>query len=257
MNDHRACPNESAPQEEIVTVDYVLAVAPPEPKGTSTQPDWISTFDNHMRAFVKHARATKGLGKAMLIPFGSYDKVLHNMYRGIEGQEDINAVGHEQPITGLSSYVETEGTITMASSSQDETVRVWSLNLQTNKAKCNFLGVGHEGAVESVEISPDGRVLASSGWDSTIKLWALKEDDDDEEMPDPAKGRDSKRAKHKEKETGPKELKCRSTLTGHTQSASVVRWISQEQLVTGSWDHSVRFWDVASGVNTNTLVRIL
>ena len=45
------------------------------------------------------------------------------------------------------------------------------------------------------------------------------------------------------------------TLAGHTQSAVTVRWPTEDELLTGGWDHCIRLWDTASGVNKSTLVK--
>ena len=45
------------------------------------------------------------------------------------------------------------------------------------------------------------------------------------------------------------------TLAGHTQPAVTVRWPSEDELLTGGWDHCIRLWDTTSGINKGTLVR--
>jgi WD40 repeat protein len=77
---------------------------------------------------------------------------------------------------------------------------------------------GHEGWVDSVAVSPDGKWAASGAHDKTVKIWDI--------------------------ETG----ECRATLKGHTQTVWAVaitpngKWI-----VSGSEDASVRVWAVESG----------
>src|SRR5437763_1578236 len=60
---------------------------------------------------------------------------------------------------------------TLASGSEDETIKLWSLPegalLQTLE--------GHRNGILALAISPDGKTLASGGWDKTIKLWSLPE----------------------------------------------------------------------------------
>src|SRR5881227_3852739 len=73
---------------------------------------------------------------------------------------------------------------------------------------------GHQGSVLAVSFSPDGKVLASSSRDKTIKLW------------DPATG----------------ELK--RTLTEHTADVYDVTFSPKgDLLASGGRDKTVRLWD--------------
>jgi WD40 repeat protein len=58
---------------------------------------------------------------------------------------------------------------TLASGSDDNTIKVW--NLATGKAITTL--TGHTLAVMSVSFSPDGKTLASASYDKTIKVWNL------------------------------------------------------------------------------------
>ncbi|MBN3897297.1 MAG: protein kinase [Nostoc sp. NOS(2021)] len=83
---------------------------------------------------------------------------------------------------------------------------------------------GHESSVLSVAISPDGKTIASSGGDNTIKLWNLA--------------------------TG-KQI---SSLKGHSQQVNVVA-ISPDgkTLVSGSDDNTIKIWNLT----TRKLIRTL
>jgi WD40 repeat protein len=61
---------------------------------------------------------------------------------------------------------------TIASSSSDNTVKLWNLNGQLQHTL-----KGHSGIVSSVVFSPDGKTIASSSSDNTVKLWNLDLDD--------------------------------------------------------------------------------
>ncbi len=76
---------------------------------------------------------------------------------------------------------------------------------------------GHEESTAFVAFSPDGRTLASSSWDNTIRLWDL--------------------------ETG-KELR---KLTGHRGKAqSLVFSVDGKTLISAGDDTTLLFWDVAA-----------
>ena len=57
---------------------------------------------------------------------------------------------------------------TLASGSDDDTVRLW--DVATGRQIGNPL-TGHTGAVNSVAFSPDGKTLASGSDDDTVRLW--------------------------------------------------------------------------------------
>ncbi|WP_367275326.1 AAA family ATPase [Microcoleus sp. CAWBG58] len=84
--------------------------------------------------------------------------------------------------------------------------------------------VGHSYGIWSVSFSPDGKILASGGHDSTIKLWDVS--------------------------TG-KEL---TTLTGHKYPVYSVSFSPDgKTLASGSVAHTIKLWDVATGKEITTL----
>ena len=56
---------------------------------------------------------------------------------------------------------------TLASGSQDSTIRLWD----THTGKLKMTLIGETGSIYSVAFSPDGQTLASGSQDSTIRLW--------------------------------------------------------------------------------------
>ena len=83
------------------------------------------------------------------------------------------------------------------------------------------------GGVGDVQFSPDGKTLAASGFDKTIRLY----------------------------ETGQGRLLF--TLKGHTGRVTYLAWSPDgKSLASGSDDGSIRFWDAAAGKITGTLANV-
>ena len=114
--------------------------------------------------------------------------------------------------------------LTLASGSEDNTVRLW--NVQNGQHKLTL--EGHEDAVTSVVFSPDGGMLASGSKDHTIRLWEMES------------------AYHK------------STLEGHQGGVtSVVFNPKGSKLASGSDDGTVRLWESETRFGRNRRIATL
>ncbi|MGH3898547.1 MAG: TIR domain-containing protein [Pseudonocardiaceae bacterium] len=134
------------------------------------------------------------------------------------------------PLTGHTNFVfsvvfSPDGR-TLASASDDQTVRLWNV---TDPAQPTPLGqplTGHTNSVSSVVFSPDGRTLASASYDQTVRLWNVT---------DPAQ---------------PTPLG--QPLTGHTSTvSSVVFSPDGRTLASASADQTVRLW----GMNVDQAIQ--
>ncbi|MGH2941653.1 MAG: NB-ARC domain-containing protein [Solirubrobacteraceae bacterium] len=125
--------------------------------------------------------------------------------------------GHSVWVNGV--VVSTDGA-TLASASDDESVRLWDLRGGTQIA----LLEGHNGRVLSVAFSPDGARLASAGDDGVMRLWDLR---------------------------GGTQT---ALLRGHDGVARAVAFSPDgATLASAGNDGSVRLWDVATATQTALL----
>lgn len=236
----------------MIIIDYVELLDAPTPSSASTHSDWIAAIDNRLYELHQSFHAEGSTGS--YIAYGAYDSQISLLDSTKQEENNVTPwlVGlHSQPVLSVSTYFRRKNVCDLASCSQDGTVSVWNVDVEKTRSTMTHNCVGHEGAVEHVEFDPLGKLLATSSWDDTIKIWDLN----DEVELDGADRKSTKKAKKSEdlkaaKTAGAANVEARSTFIGHNQCVSVLQWISSDQIVSGSWDHSLRFWDVDSGVCT-------
>jgi RNA polymerase sigma factor (sigma-70 family) len=104
---------------------------------------------------------------------------------------------------------------TLASASQDRTIKLWAVDTRQLKATLQ----GHGDAVLAVAFSPDGKTLASAGADQTVRLW------------DVFRGQELKR------------------LVGHEGQVEAVAFAPKGATVaSGGQDGTVRLWGTSTGL---------
>ena len=126
-------------------------------------------------------------------------------------------IGHTNTVNTLSFK---PGSSTLASGSDDNTIRIWDLTWNAWRSQPVRTLRGHRNAVESVAWSPDGTLLANGSSDDTIRLW------------------DSTTGTHK------------ATLREHTGDVNTIAWNSDGSLlISGSDDDTIRLWEPLAAVD--------
>jgi AAA ATPase domain/WD domain, G-beta repeat len=127
----------------------------------------------------------------------------------------ISLVNAGQHLDGLIRAIEAGKILQAQRASTPDTIFAFQKILDNINERNRFLG--HEDSVTSVSISPDGKTLASSSSDKTIKLWDLA--------------------------TG-KEI---HTLLDHQEYVSSVSFSPDGQtLASSSWDKTIKLWNLAT-----------
>ncbi|KAG8512843.1 WD repeat-containing protein 38 [Galemys pyrenaicus] len=129
-----------------------------------------------------------------------------------------------------------------ASTSCDCTVRLWD----AAEAKCLQVLKGHQRSVETVSFSPDSKQLASGGWDKQVMLWEVQVRPMRPSLVGPGCGLPPTAS-------GSSGLSFQSGqmlrhLVGHRDSIQSSDFApNSESLATGSWDSTIRIWDLRVG----------
>ena len=142
-------------------------------------------------------------------------------------------------------------------------IGVWVYDVDTDEELA--LLTGHTSFVTSIAFSPNGELLASGSWDTTIRLWNVSSftlnktltghtsgvmsvafSSDGKTL---ASGSVDKTVRLWNVFTGTEE----KIFTGHTdQVASVAFGLDDARLASGSWDTTIRLWDVETGEHQQT-----
>ena len=93
----------------------------------------------------------------------------------------------------------------------------------------------------------------TAGWDNALRVWPwrrLLQEADESAAP-------SKKARTSGGPRGAADVavahECSAVLTGHSQAVSGVAWAGDGAVVSSSWDHSLKKWDIFRGQMVDTM----
>ncbi|WOK92374.1 hypothetical protein Cni_G01993 [Canna indica] len=230
--------------EKVLEIEYIKAVAPRKQQDPSLHDDWVSSVDGSNPSYILT---------------GCYDGIAR-LWKGAAAECTHILAGHTGAITSahiIKGKSESANTFHIATGSKDRSLRLWKLDASefsgqpVNVVKFKILQ-GHTSSVQSISSDPSGDMICSGSWDSTIKLWKVKNFEADGDSVSIKKRKlVSETANDAESQL---EGMSVSTLVGHSQSVSSVVWPDRETIYSASWDHSVRQWDVQAGKDTWNMV---
>jgi ribosome biogenesis protein YTM1 len=225
--------------EKTLHLEYVFALTEPERSQVDNAPDWISSI------FALGPVPTPWFAAAC------YDGTLR-VYEGAETR--LVAKLSDRPLTALTALASSEGSThscLLAAASKDGTTRCCSVqygagrDVRLGSVASLQASTGVEQSVEAVAFSEDGTLLASAGWNHDVQVWNA----DAALFAAPrAEGLGSKRKEGGADAGLGREPKF--TLSGHSQVVSCLRFGERDRfpftLFSGSWDSSMRVWDIAA-----------
>ncbi len=151
---------------------------------------------------------------------GGSDGIIR-LFKLADGAPSAELKGHSGPVRGLTFLANGR----LASASADGTARIWTLPDAPDAEPAEpVVAKGHEGALNAIVATPDGRQILTAGDDQTIRIWNA----DDGAL--------------------------ERTLSGHEGPVlSLAIHPNGETLLSGSADKTARLWNLADGALIRTL----
>lgn len=227
--------NHGLSSESVIIIEYILKQTPPEPENTIEHDDWISCI---------HANEK-------IVLTGCYDSKVY-----VRETKDCNlkvvASGHTDPIKALTWVKFDNNEKSFVSTSLDQNAILWKWNEEHNAVKPVFCCKGHSKSVDCVAAHPDQSKFCTGSWDQSIKLWSASLTTEGDKAEEESRKQLSKKKRQKIEQRGATRTPL-LTLAGHREAVSGVEWISNIELCSVSWDHSLKVWDIENASEVSNL----
>lgn len=208
--------------ENTLDLEVVDLSEPPQSTSSIPQDDWISCI--------------KIDGRSQLIATGSFDSHFRIFNKS---QTLLSSFKFEKAVKAIQWSNE----LILVAAGESITALKQVGDDQVEKV---YFTEGHEDTVTDVAISKDGSHFASSSWDKTIRVWSSETTDVVQKS---FKKKAAKRSKIEETEPTKQN---HDTLEGHSGAVHCVLFRGNDQIISGSADHSVRLWNAETLDNLMT-----
>ncbi len=224
--------------ETVFEINYFDSNPPPEPDNDVNHDDWV---------------AGVAACKAGYILTACYDNTV-SVFAREGGRKLLTIPGHAGPVRDVVWIsVDAAGRwATFASCSHDQVINLYHWDIASNSVENVNACKGHERSVDCIAVSPNGRHLASGSFDTNLKIWGAKLQQQGEAAAESAEAAENTK---KAKTSSSVTRTPITTLAGHKEGISGVAFTEQEgEVCTASWDHTIRIWDFEMGGMKTELV---
>lgn len=210
--------------ENVLPIEYFPLLNKPQIESETNCNDWVSSISS------SKTYHTIGCYDGSIRVFDDTDALLSNTRI------------HSRPIKCIDTF-ENDKELLVASASLDNSFVFSTFNHSSHKLIKKHVCSGHDSQVMSTRISPSGSLVVSSAWNGSVLVWNVGELSSTQEAVSGAQGNDR---------DGVDDVQPIKDLTLSSESVGSVCWRG-EQVITGGWDHAIRFWDLETGGTVVTM----
>jgi ribosome biogenesis protein YTM1 len=231
--------------ENAIEVLYFPARRPPVKEGEGTiVPDWIACMD-HCREGALFAGCADGMVRRFECNGGE-----------VEGSGGVRA--HAGSIRCLSAmeFGDDGASALVATGSMDQTLVTHLSDTKSNECSLDLHAVysgGHSNSIGSVALCNNNGeeiLMASGDWDGGLVVWDVpgRSAEDNDDTAEESNSKRQKGSRHRRHGTKSKvlEIKPKASTKAHTSNISGLSFghASPSTLLTSSWDHSLKVYDL-------------
>ena len=223
--------------EDVLKLKYAPALPEPESKTEGTEEEWVATLTA--------ARGVEG-DKSSLVS-GNYAGSLTCYSLSPNGE--LLRIGeikgaHKGAVKSVAQTLDDKHYV--SSCGKDGKVKLWKLDT-TGSFKLVADCLGHADSAEATSLADlSSHVLvASTGWDKSVCCWRVPAQEDSQDIADT---KAKKRRKQSGVDTQVVVNEPYLRFEEHTDKVSCLAWGDRRNpvvLFSGSWDHSIRSWDLS------------